>query len=753
MLSAAFEDITELRSLLQNLGTIMKTWKTCIVAAIIMLVAYTTDSVGADRFRVAVFDLKADSGVSRSTTSLLSDLLRKDLAATHRMIVMDRNDMETILEAQGMNLRDCTEEGCAIKLGRILDTDKLIVGSVSILGGRYILYAKMVDLESGQMLFAEDVTASTDVRNLPQYISELVTKLGEHITLTGTVLHIVDSQILVDLGANIGIEKGATFIVDRKGDAIRDPSTGEIKGYQWEEIARLQVIDFSGTDISRCIVLQSTQEDKTGDRVREIQLGRKMKNMGVVALHIEPGEVYVVIDGIPSGIVTIPESGLLKMNFSAGSHTFAFSRQGKQDWHKESVVKVDETLDESVVFLVGQSRMEEPIGYGILIVRSEPSGATVLIDNVERGVTPHQVRQLAVGNHTVEIVKQLYKPYREEVEMEPDAISEVTCLLEPEFAHLTIYSTPPGAMVYINGQQKNLTPIEIERFPSGNYELRLVKQLYHEHQQTFEVEPGVPIPINIALEPAFGAMTITSTPTGAKVFVGGQYWGLTPQKRDTIPSGQHTVIVQMDMYNDFETIKSVRDGEETVVAADLGANFGTIEISSDPKGAEVYVVGDDRSWGKTPLTKRLQPGVYRIQIQKDLYELHEQSVNLGLGEIERITVSLTRRTGRFVIFTEPLDADVYLDGKHMGQSPLIIKEQPTGTYEIVLKLSQYAEHREEITVRDGEETKIDRKLSKTEYLLYRERKRTAFILSAIMPGTGQVFSKQSYRGLAYFCCT
>ncbi len=90
----------------------------------------------ADLYVVAVFDLKPETGVSEQTAQTLSNLLRKDLAATHKMIVMDRNDMEGILKEQGRNLDECTEEGCAVELGQMLDTDKILVGNVSLLGGR-----------------------------------------------------------------------------------------------------------------------------------------------------------------------------------------------------------------------------------------------------------------------------------------------------------------------------------------------------------------------------------------------------------------------------------------------------------------------------------------------------------------------------------------------------------------------------------------------------------------------------------------
>ena len=249
----------------------MRKFTLVLMMFILILSSFPTEA--ADIYVVAIFDLKAEEGVSSQTALLLSNLLRKDLAASHKMTVMDRNDMDAILQAQGENLRDCTEEGCAVRLGKILDTDKIIVGNISMLGSRYMLYAKMVDIESGVMMFAKNVQASRDEGELVGYIAELADKISGEITLTGKVLQVSPTEVLVDLGKDVGISNGAALIVDRKGEAILDPQTGEVKGCHWDEIARLRVIGSAGESISRCQVISATAEALPGDRVREYEFG------------------------------------------------------------------------------------------------------------------------------------------------------------------------------------------------------------------------------------------------------------------------------------------------------------------------------------------------------------------------------------------------------------------------------------------------------------------------------------------------
>lgn len=719
---------------------------------ILLIVLSLLSSVNAaDLYVVAVFDLKAETGVSDQDALLLSKYLRKDLAATHKITVMDRNDMKQVLTEQGQNLQDCTEEGCAVKLGRLLDSDKIIVGSISKLGGRFVLYAKMVDLETGAMMFAKDVQASDNVEDLPRYIKDLSIKIADEIQLRGKVLNITGDEVLVDLGSDVGIKQGATMMVNRQGDAIRDPMTNEVKGYNWAEVAQLRVIGFSGLSISKCQIISSKLTILPNDRVTEFAFAGIVKAKGEVVFNISPGDVYLVKDGTPSGIITVPESGRLKMQLSPGNHTFAFSRQGMRDWDTEVVVRAGETQQVQVDFRSGQSQIAEASGYGILVIRSEPSGAAVFIDGVERGPTTYQAKQIAAGTHTVEIQKPLYKPYLETITVASDDILEVSPTLEPDFGKLTINSNPSGAMVYIDGQQKGLTPHKVERFLSGEYDLRLVKQLYHENIQKFTIQAGGQTPISVDLRPAFGSLRVTSNPSGARVTVDEQFWGTTPAQKDTVLSGQHSVLVQQELFNDFEQTVTVSDGQQANVNAVLNKNFGTIDISSNPSGADIFIVGQAGKFGNTPLKRNLQPGIYRLQIQKDLYETYEQTVNLTIGDVQRINQDLVRKTGRLVIFTDPPDAEVFLDGKRLGKSPQIVKAQPTGTYEVILKMSGYGEVRKTVEVKYKEEVKIDEKITRTAYIAKMKRKKKTLIISTFAPGMGQtIASKQTAKGILYF---
>ena len=690
----------------------MKQSISLLIIIIVILIPLSVQA--ADLYVVAVFDLKPETGVSEQTAQTLSNLLRKDLAATHKMVVMDRNDMNDILREQGKNLDDCSEEGCEVELGQILDTDKILVGNVSLLGGNYMLYAKMVDLESGKMMFAKNVEATADESELTDYITQLAEQIAGEIIITGEVLESNDSEVLVNLGNDIGVNNGASLIVERKGNPIQN-QLGEIVDYNWEKVAELQVIGSAGDKISRCQILKLHKEIQLGDRVKEI-FGIVTKQRGNILFTMEPGEVFTIIDGAASGKMDVSSNGL-KMKFSAGSHSFTFSRTGKQDWSKTVTIKAGETVQLPVQFISGQSEQSAQIessGYGVLAVRSDPTGATIFIDGVERGVTTYQVKSIAKGTHTVEVSKPLYKPHKETIIIEPDDILNVMANLEEDFGRLSITSEPTQATIYLNDQRKSFTPYEVDRYQSGEYELRVTKDTYHDHKQNFTVDAGGSTNLKIDLKPAFGSLRIGSTPSGVRVMVDDQDWGTTPVYRDIVFSGRHTVLLQENLYNDYEQFVTVKDGEETKLDVVMNARFGTVNVSSTPVGADVYIEGQVGSIGTTPLSKKLEPGIYNFSLQHELFESCDTTINLSIGDEVDYSPKLVYKTGSVTIFTDPPDVMLYLDGKELGLAPQMLKNYPTGDYEIEAKpmSNEYATFRRTVRVKHNEKGQIDLKLQR-----------------------------------------
>ena len=84
-----------------------------------------------ERLRVVVNELDAN-GVSHRIARVVSDHLRVKLIETRRFVVPEREKMEAILQEQAVSLQlgECFSQECAIEIGRLMQANKMLVGTL-----------------------------------------------------------------------------------------------------------------------------------------------------------------------------------------------------------------------------------------------------------------------------------------------------------------------------------------------------------------------------------------------------------------------------------------------------------------------------------------------------------------------------------------------------------------------------------------------------------------------------------------------
>ena len=91
-------------------------------------------------------------------------------------------------------------------------------------------------------------------------------------------------------------------------------------------------------------------------------------------------------------------------------------------------------------------------GYGLLVVRTLPSGAGVYVDGVYKGVTPRDL-QVSTGNHTLRVKKESYKEIIETITISEQSITTRSHTLEAEGGEIwdTIWKYAPYAALAVGG--------------------------------------------------------------------------------------------------------------------------------------------------------------------------------------------------------------------------------------------------------------------------------------------------------------
>ena len=273
--------------------------------------------------------------------------------------------------------------------------------------------------------------------------------------------------------------------------------------------------------------------------------------------------------------------------------------------------------------------------------------------------------------------------------------------------HLIVTAEQDNALIYIDDKEPEIKEAS-QLFEEGStHTWRIECNMYHTESGTVTINEKTII--NKDLRPNFGYINVTTSPeSGAKVFVDGEYLGLSPIKTDKLKSGSHTVRVMKDMYKMKEQSFVVNDGQTTNATLNMAANFVNVTINTDID-SDIYVDEEYKAKGKW--TGRLSDGSHIFEARKTNHKSSSMNVELVLGENKTFALEYPAPiNGSCEINTSPMGAEIYIDGKHYGQTPNYINEILIGTHELKLEKQGCSPITRTITIRENETLSINEKL-------------------------------------------
>ena len=120
-------------------------------------------------------------GINAMEAATLTDRLMTELAKTDAVILVERNQMNEILEEQGFQQSGCTSAECAAEVGALLGVQNMVSGSFGKLGDTYTIDAKIFSVGTGATIRAVSKTYSGKVDGL---ITEIEVLAWELVGLT-----------------------------------------------------------------------------------------------------------------------------------------------------------------------------------------------------------------------------------------------------------------------------------------------------------------------------------------------------------------------------------------------------------------------------------------------------------------------------------------------------------------------------------------------------------------------------------------
>jgi hypothetical protein len=193
----------------------------------------------------------------------------------------------------------------------------------------------------------------------------------------------------------------------------------------------------------------------------------------------------------------------------------------------------------------------------------------VYVDGKHVGSVPVNNLKLSSGSHQIRILKPLYKVYESTFDVVDNDNKVLVPELIPNFADVTLQAVP-GAKIFVNGEDKGTDKWKgVLEYGEYVFEVRKDGHLpasisYNVSEKDQAQTVILPDPI-----PVYGTLAITSEPLDAKVYIDGEYVGVTPKYIAKQIIGDHLVKVELEGYAPQSEIVTVVEGEGADVVFSL----------------------------------------------------------------------------------------------------------------------------------------------------------------------------------------
>ncbi len=296
-----------------------------LLVASMLLPAGAQEKSGKKRVAVFVFEDKTDHHWhwwnGQPVGDGMADMLTTTLVKSGRYRVMERAQMDKILQEQGLAMSGAVTPQTAAQAGKVLGVELAIMGSVTEFGYKKVstggalkkigiggslgkrsatvaVDVRFVNTSTAEILMAESVRKekskadiSVDTEDIRfdseaqfdetlvgkatrEAINDIVKLLDEQAgggAWEAKVMMLSGGDVIINAGKEGGVKAGDVYIVVRVGEELIDPDTGESLGASEEEVGTIEVVDnnYGGKGkASKCKVVSGSGIEK-GNIVRE----------------------------------------------------------------------------------------------------------------------------------------------------------------------------------------------------------------------------------------------------------------------------------------------------------------------------------------------------------------------------------------------------------------------------------------------------------------------------------------------------
>jgi TolB-like protein len=595
----------------ERLGTKLTIVKKLILAGVALFVQNSF----AQMSNIAVLNFTARN-VSEVEAQVVSDRIRIAMKNTGKFTIIERNLMDKLLGEQQFQQSGCVESGCMVEVGKLLSVKQIVGGSVSRIGSQLVVEAKLIDVQTGEMLknVIKDYTGPYEML-LSQVVPAVASELSQE-ELLETTRPKKNIALMEFIARGLG-ETEAAIISDRIRLELKNTGVfNVIEREMMNAILKEQSFQQSGCTESECLV-----------EVGQLLAVEKMVGGSISKV----GNLFVI------------EARIIDVKTGSIDYNVAEDYSGPIELLLVNVTKKVAQRLAGQEPSVPSAPTPVSAGQADLIVNSTPAGGVIYFDGAPLNkMTPSTFKGMPTGQHKIKVEKgELFA--EETVELIDRKLSTVNLALKEKTYSLIIYSNPTDATVRIGSRVVGQTPREYA-FKRTDVPFNVIIQKEGFFPDTSRIAGDLQLVsrIDARLEPG-GIININTNPA-AEVYINGEKRATTPYQSGMMRFGKYDIELRKANYQPISFSVELSAARPVVnISRDLSLLYGELAFAIQPAGAAVFV--DDQPVTISPGKNFKVPyGIHQIKVKKHGFYTHKSDFNLSKSSVQNLDVKLLMKS-------------------------------------------------------------------------------------------------------------
>ena len=236
----------------------------------------------------------------------------------------------------------------------------------------------------------------------------------------------------------------------------------------------------------------------------------------------------------------------------------------------------------------------------------------------------------------------------------------------------------------------------------GEYSLTVQKEGYYDVVQAFVVDDQPSMTVKVAMRKLPGMLTVaTLPPAAATVSIDDTHVGPAPFGPVELQPGEHSIRIRSERFLPFSDIVTFAGlGRKEIFNVQLVPRWAEVTVNSEPSGAAIFA-GEEKV-GETPAVVELFEGTHQLSVVSGGYKAWDGAVTVEPNvPLALPLIVLVESDARLRVNSIPRGANVTVNGRYRGQSPITLDLSPDINYQIGLSKAGYGATTRQVRLRSA----------------------------------------------------